>query len=86
MDWEKVSKCKHKNLYNYGHWSLCSTLYCGSEFEYHCRDCNVFFNECDCGVENGMSGWSYRRWKAFDKKKEEKENVYLGNISNRLDN
>jgi len=60
--WDKVSKCKHKNLspdYNVG--GNCATPYC-SWWEDYCLDCGVYITKCGCGFNNGMSGWPYKRW------------------------
>jgi len=59
MDWEKVELCKHANTTDYVAMLSCE---CGS-FEYHCRDCGVYFNDCRCGEQVGMSGWPITRWR-----------------------
>jgi len=60
--WAKVVNCKHENLSpNYSEPIYCSTPYCcGSED--HCLDCGVYISTCGCGYNNGMSGWSNKRW------------------------
>jgi len=61
--WDKVIKCKHKNLNpNYYETIYCPTPYC-SGHESHCDDCGVYISKCGCGFNNGMSGWSERRWR-----------------------
>ena len=60
--WDKVLKCKHENLSpSYCEHISCGTPYCGGS-EYHCLDCGIYISECGCGYNNGMSGWSNRRW------------------------
>lgn len=62
--WEKVEKCEHKNLSSeYSEPVYCVTEYCSGS-EVHCLDCNVYIQECKCGYNNGMSGWSIKRYKA----------------------
>lgn len=59
--WEKVYKCKHKNLNpNY-----CETIWCTCKGkEYHCLDCGIYTIECLCGeYTNSLSGWNYKRRK-----------------------
>lgn len=69
LDWNKVDKCKHENLYEgYSAGVSCSTPYC-SGGEDHCRDCGAYVSTCKCGSWNGVSGWSYKRWKNWDKRK-----------------
>lgn len=69
LDWNKASKCKHENTYpNYAVSFACPTPYCGGT-EYHCRDCGVYLASCGCGYNNGMSGWSHKRWLNFNKKR-----------------
>ena len=60
--WDKVDKCKHKNM-NPDHVKIvyCSTPYCGG-WEEHCFDCGVYITKCGCGFNNGMSGWPEKRW------------------------
>ena len=61
--WDRVDKCKHDNLYeDYCEELYCSTPYC-TGYEVHCKDCGVYISKCGCGSENGMSGWSSKRWK-----------------------
>lgn len=60
--WDKVLECKHDDLYeDYIEQVPCSTPYC-SGFEVHCKDCGVYISKCGCMTENGMSGWSRKRW------------------------
>ena len=67
--WDKVHKCKHDNLSpNYLENIYCGTPYC-SGYETHCLDCGVYISECQCGFENGLSGWPSKKYKAHDKKK-----------------
>jgi len=68
---DRAAACTHTNLYpNYGEDYGCGTPYCRA-YEYHCKDCGAFISECGCGSNNGYSGWSYKRWKAYDMKKGE---------------
>ena len=62
--WNKVMKCKHKNLSeNYYVHIFCGTPYC-SGWEEHCLDCGVYISDCKCGSNYGMFGWpEKRRWK-----------------------
>jgi hypothetical protein len=54
--WERVYKCKHKNMNpNYSESVSCWTPYC-SGWEEHCLDCGVFITECGCGFLSGKSG------------------------------
>jgi len=67
--WDKVLKCKHENLDpNYYEYIGCPTPYCSGS-ETHCLDCGVFISECGCGYNNGMSGWSHKRWQTERSKK-----------------
>ncbi len=75
--WDKVIKCKHKNLSpHYYETIYCPTPYCGG-YEVHCEDCNVYISECGCGYNNSMSGWPERRWRILWHKKE-KEAFEIG--------
>ena len=68
--WDKVIKCKHKNLSpNYCVPIYCTTPYCDGD-EWHCLNCGVYISECRCLSNSGMSGWSYKRWRSYQKKKE----------------
>ena len=70
MDWNKVEKCKHKNLSpNYLDPIYCGTPYCEGD-EVHCLDCGVFISTCGCGSWNGTSGWPNKRWNKLYKRKE----------------
>lgn len=61
--WDKVRKCKHKNLSpNYFVPIYCSTPYCDGNEE-HCLDCGVYISECKCHYNDGLSGWPQARWK-----------------------
>jgi len=60
--WDKVNECKHANLSDYLVPIYCGTPYC-TGMETHCLDCGVYISECGCGADNGMSGWSWKRWK-----------------------
>jgi len=63
--WDKVDNCDHKNLSpNYLQLIGCDTPYCSGD-EVHCLDCGVYISECGCGANNGMSGWSDKRWKKY---------------------
>lgn len=66
--WKKVHKCKHEPTSNYLKYIYCDTPYCSCH-EWHCRKCGVYISECGCGCNNGMSGWSEKRWKNYNKKK-----------------
>jgi hypothetical protein len=69
MDWEKVSNCKHLRIYpNYAE---CLGCPCGA-YEYHCKDCKVFFNDCYCGEMQGLSGRSLKFHNKIRRKKLEK--------------
>jgi len=68
--WDKVEKCDHSNISpNYYVGFSCDTPYC-SGYECHCLDCGVYISECYCGYNRGMSGWSHRRYRNFEKKQE----------------
>lgn len=71
--WDRVANCPHKHLSNhYGPSIHCDTYDC-SGMEFHCLDCGVYISECQCGSNNGMSGWSQKRWKNYAKKKKTHE-------------
>jgi hypothetical protein len=73
--WDKVSKCKHKNLdASYYEYVPCWTPYC-SGWESRCLDCGVYITECGCGFNNGMSGWPDRRWQRLQNKKEKEYGI-----------
>lgn len=63
--WHKVRRCKHKRLSDYNAHTHCAnqSLGCEGGMESHCLTCGAFITECPCGYENGISGWSNRRWK-----------------------
>ena len=66
--WNKVNKCKHKNISPiYYKVIFCGTPHC-SGYEEHCLDCGVYISKCGCGYCNGLSGWSTLRWKKYFKK------------------
>ena len=69
--WDKVLKCEHKNLSpNYlPYFMMCGTPYCGDISEDHCLDCGVYITHCKCMSEDGMSGWSLGRRRAWEKSK-----------------
>jgi len=70
--WRRVLKCEHKHLSKtYSPWVRCDTPYC-SAGEDHCLDCGVYITSCQCGANNGMSGWSHARWNTHWRKWEEK--------------
>ncbi len=57
--WNKVRQCKHENLYSdYAEPLPCL---CGG-YEYHRKDCEVYFTDCSCGEQYGFSGWPGKRW------------------------
>ena len=61
--WDKVYACEHKNLSpNYSEYIYCGTPYCSGSEE-HCLDCGAYIQECGCGYNNGMSGWSHKQYK-----------------------
>lgn len=62
--WDKVGVCKHEATENYLENIRCSTPYCSGS-EWHCKKCGVYISECDCGSNNGMSGWNNKRWKGM---------------------
>jgi hypothetical protein len=66
--WDKVSNCKHEATDNYYIQFNCGTPYC-TVTEYHCKHCGAYIQECGCGSNDGISGWSYKRWKNFNDKK-----------------
>ena len=67
--WDKVIKCNHDNISeDYFEIVYCPTPYC-SGYEVHCLECGAFITKCDCGFCNGISGWSEKRWRKFDVKK-----------------
>ena len=67
--WDKVDKCKHENFYpNYYVGLGCSTPYC-SGYEVHCSDCGAYISQCGCNYNNGISGWSDKRFRSYEKKK-----------------
>lgn len=69
---DKVQNCQHKNFYpDYLESGSCPTPYCGYD-ESHCKDCGAFIMKCGCGYNNGISGWSYRRYCAHMFKEREK--------------
>lgn len=68
--WLIASRCQHLNLYlNYTSWGRCGTPYCEGWDEYHCKDCGVFVQSCPCGYNNGMSGWSAKMRRTYEKAK-----------------
>jgi hypothetical protein len=71
--WDKVNNCQHEFYDNYCVYLPCDTPYC-SGYEVHCKKCGVYISKCNCGYNNGMSGWPYKRWfkEQFLKKKNEK--------------
>jgi hypothetical protein len=60
--WDKVYKCQHEPTENYLENFSCSTTYCDG-MEWRCKHCGVYISECGCGSNNGMSGWSMKRWR-----------------------
>jgi len=69
--WDKVMRCKHENLSDYIDGGNCGTPYC-EWWESRCLDCGVYITKCGCMSNNGMSGWPYRRWLYFWRKKDAK--------------
>ena len=67
--WHVVEKCDHKNLSpNYCEHIYCETPYC-SGIEEHCLDCGIYLSDCGCHSNQGISGWSNKRWLNFYRKK-----------------
>jgi len=80
--WDKVSKCKHKNLSpNYLEYVECGTPLCQG-YESHCLDCGAYITECGCGFVSGISGWGERRNQAQWRKNEKKLKIGMTSISN----
>ena len=68
--WNRVAKCEHKHLSpNYLEFIPCGTPHCLAS-ESHCLDCGAYITECGCGFNNGVSGWSHKRYLAERRKKE----------------
>lgn len=65
--WKRVEKCKHEHL-SPNYYELFGCIVCHNGRESHCLDCGVFIEECACGCNNGFSGWSRARHKAYDRK------------------
>jgi hypothetical protein len=65
MNWNEVMACKHEQVTEHSASGGCQV--CDGWDEWHCRDCGAFVKECDCGCNNGLSGWSSRRWKCREK-------------------
>lgn len=65
IDWIKAMTCKHENITDY---CVRACGICGGS-EYHCKDCGVFFTDCKCGSNSGMSGWPAKKWKAHNEGK-----------------
>tara|TARA_Y100000310_G_scaffold345523_1_gene465961 strand:+ start:369 stop:587 length:219 start_codon:yes stop_codon:yes gene_type:complete len=42
-------------------------------YESYCLDCRVYVTKCECGFCDGTSGWGFRRWDMWQKKKEIKQ-------------
>ena len=79
MDWwnskrcdefyKKAEACLHENLSpNYDVWIWCGTPHCNGS-EVHCLDCGAYISKCGCNCESGISGWSYARRRAHEKRK-----------------
>jgi len=64
--WERVAACKHERLSDHCWYWACSNEYCGVG-ESHCLDCGAYLIECQCGAENGMSGWPRARRRAQER-------------------
>jgi len=74
MNWELVGNCKHENHYDdYYASGNCGTPYC-EWHEFHCKDCGAYIQECGCGYNNGISGWSHARYRAHRRKVESESN------------
>lgn len=62
-------KCKHKHINPDYYYSFpCETPYC-SGHEVYCHDCHRYIVECQCGYNNGESGWPLKRWRKHWRKK-----------------
>ena len=63
--WRRVNRCKHRDedlSPNYlAIWSCGEAEGCHAS-ESHCLKCGAYIGSCGCGNENGVSGWSHRRW------------------------
>jgi hypothetical protein len=71
--WDKVNKCKHEETDKYLEFINCETPYCSGS-EWHCKHCGVYISECGCGYNDGMSGWSHKRWNTYYKNKKKNGN------------
>jgi hypothetical protein len=59
----RVSKCDHTELSE--HYLIvvgCGTPYC-EVVETHCLACGAYISECGCHVNDGFSGWPWKRHK-----------------------
>ncbi len=67
----ETKPCNHNVLYdNYCHtWSCMPEVGCYGD-EIHCRVCGRFVSKCGCGCCDGESGWSDRRRRKYNKKKQ----------------
>lgn len=64
-----MKECKHENLYeNYLDTWPCPTPYCIAR-EVHCKDCGRFVTTCECGYNNGESGWPDKRYRKITKRR-----------------
>ena len=63
--WDKVENCAHDS---YPHYGVVLGCECGA-YEYHCCKCGVYYTDCRCGEQYGLSGWSYKRWRSYYKRK-----------------
>lgn len=62
--WKKVEMCHHEINPNYCVHIICDTLFCSGR-EVHCLKCGVFITHCDCFANDGMSGWSGKRYNTY---------------------
>jgi len=70
--WQKALACKHERT-RWTNRGGCWTPLCGGWDEYHCLECGVYITRCDCGTEDGMSGWPHKRWQSLYERQNTKE-------------
>lgn len=63
----KKFRCNHKNLTDHLVIFSCETPYCRAT-ETHCRDCGAFLISCGCGYNDGIEGWSRKRFRQLMEK------------------
>jgi hypothetical protein len=78
--WKRVEGCHHEINPNYCVSIPCDTLFCSGR-EVHCLKCGVYITHCDCFSNDGMSGWSDKRYntylrnRRFDEKRERTKSI-----------